>query len=426
MDVNAIVLDNGSGISKAGYTGDDAPRAVFSSTLGLQQQQQIKHHNNNNNNKKKINNNKNNYFHEYYVGDDAQQYRDMLSIHYPIEHGVVTDWDLMEALWHHMFYNDLRVAPEEHPVLLTEAPLNPKVNRETMTEIMFETFNIPATYVSLPPLLALFASGRGRGLVLDVGDGVTSVLPIWENQVLTPAMQRIDFGGRDITERLMVDLNNKRNNWGYSFVTSAEREIVREIKEKLCYVPCDRYSNNNAIIEKGKDSSSISSVSSMIKKKYDLPDGSSIEVNEELTRSPELLFTLHDNENYDDARRGEREGSDENNEINNYKYTGIHTMIHESIQKCEIDLRKDFYMNIILSGGTTLLEGISERLEKELNHLLTLNSISGSVKIITPPERKYSVWIGGSILASLSSFSSMWVTKEEFEESGSHSILSRF
>ena len=359
-----IVIDTGSGVIKAGFSGDAAPTAICPSIVGRPRHRGVMVGMN---------------AHEYYVGDRLNSMRGVLSLDYPIENGIINNWSDMEKLWHHTMYDLLRVAPEEHPVLLTEAPMNPKRNREKTIEMMFEKFKVPSTYISIQAILSLYASGRTTGLVLDSGDGVTHAVPIFEGYCVPKAIIRLDLAGRDLTNHLKDTLSER----GYKFRTTAEREIVRDIKEKLCYVAEDY---ETELIKSKKDSS--------LEKSYILPDGNKVVIGSERFRVPEGLFQPS---------------------LIGMEVSGIQDVVYDCVNKCDIDIRKTLFENVVLSGGTTMLPGIDTRLQSDLKSMVPELVVPN---VSAPPERKYSVWIGGSILSSLPSFEDMWITNAEYEEYG--------
>lgn len=247
-----------------------------------------------------------------YVGDEAQSKRDVLTLRYPIEQGVITHWDDMERIWHHTFYNELRVAPEEHTMLFTEAPLNPKPKREKMTQIVFETFSAPAFYVSTQAVLSLYSSGRTTGLSLDSGDSVTHAVPIYEGFAVRAAISRMDMGGRDVADYLIKILAER----GFTIPTTSDPECIREIKEKLCYVALDFEHENQTVAHR-----------SNLDRSYELPDGQVVTIRDECFRAPEVLFQPS---------------------LLGLEIGGIHAATFSSIMKCDVDIRRDL-------GGTIVM-----------------------------------------------------------------------
>jgi actin-related protein len=357
-DVHGIVIDNGSGIIKAGLAGDDAPRAVFSSFVGRTRMAGIQ-----------VGVDQKDSF----VGDEARSKSDILSVKRPIERGIITDWDDIERLWHHAFYNELRVAPDNHPLLFTEHILNPKFIREKTTQMVFEVFNIPAFYMTAQPVLALYSSGKTTGLVIDSGDSISSAVPIYEGYALPYSIKALSIGGRDLTDYFISLLKKK----DYNFYTLTEKEIARDIKEKVCFIS----------LNDKEDQASI-------EKNYEMPDGKTLSITNERYLCPEALFYP---------------------ELLGLDFEGIHIVANRCIMKSDVEIRKELYSNIILCGGNTLFPGLSERVVKEMTGLA---GSTNKVKVVSPPERLYSVWMGGSILASLATFQQMWITKAEYEESG--------
>ncbi|OQR71859.1 alpha-centractin-like [Tropilaelaps mercedesae] len=356
-----VVIDNGSGIIKAGFAGDHVPKCRFSNLIGRPKHKRVM---------------AGALEGDLFIGPKAEEHRGLLTIRYPMEHGIVNDWNDMEKIWQYIYSKDqLQTFSEEHPVLFTEAPINPLNNREKAAEIFFETLNVPALFVSMQAVLSLYATGRTTGVVLDSGDGVSHAVPIYEGFAIPHSIMRIDVAGRDVTRYLMRLLRRE----GYTFHTSAEFEIVKTIKEQLCYLSTNPQHDEKAEMEKTQ---------------FALPDGSNIDIGSARYRAPEVLFRP---------------------DLIGQEYEGTHEALVYAIQRCDMDLRKVLYQNIVLSGGSTLFKGFGDRLLSEVKRS---GPKSVKIRISAPQERLYSTWIGGSILASLDTFKRMWVSRREYDENG--------
>lgn len=202
--------------------------------------------------------------------------------------------------------------------MLTEAPLNPRQNRDVAAQIFFETFNVPAFFTSVQAVLSLYSTGRTTGIVLDSGDGVTHAVPVFEGFSMPHAIQRIDLAGRDVTDHLQLLLRKA----GHYLHTSAEKEVVRTIKEKTCYLSANP-------VKEEKDHAGAW-------EEFRLPDGKVIQLGTERFLAPEILF---------------------NPELVGQEYPGVHQVIVDSINRTDMDLRKALFSNIVLSGGSTLCTG---------------------------------------------------------------------
>ena len=247
-----------------------------------------------------------------------------------------------------------------------------------MTQIMFEHFLVNKFYVLSSEVLALYASGRSTGVVFSSGDGVSHIVPVYEGYTLPHAIMRTDVGGRDITDHLSKLLNRK----GLSLATSADREIVRDIKEKFCFVAHDY------------DEELARTNDELIKRNCALPDGKVIEIRKERFQATEGMFRPS---------------------VLGFSREGMHQQLYNAIMRVDTMDRREFYRNIVLFGCNTMFPGLRDRLWKEMN-CLAPNGMKVCVE--APEGRQYADFVGASILTSLETYAGMWITKEEYEEHG--------
>lgn len=363
MSKPAVVIDNGTGFTKAGFAGAESPKSIFPTIVGYPKSnvQMIGGQNK-----------------EYFVGFEACAKSDLLYLHQPVENGVITNWEDIERIWNHTFYNELVVNPEEHSVVLTEKPMSSRVNREKMIQIMFETFNVKGFYLGVQAVLALFSIGRTTGIVWDSGEGVSFSVPIYEGYGIPHATLRSEISGMDITKHLQSVILSR----GIS-AENIKLEDAKTMKERICTVAYD-YQAEEQRSQQGK----INPIT------VKLPNGTLFTYTNEGFKTAEILFQPS---------------------LAGVQADGINQLIYTSIEKCDSDIRKELYSNIVLSGGPSMFKGLPERIEKEL---IAVASPALKVKVVATPERKNAVWVGGSVLGSLDTFPQMMIDKNEYREEG--------
>lgn len=374
-----VVCDNGTGFVKCGFSGANFPAHIFPSLVGRPILRSST----------KINNIE---VKDLMVGDEASELRSMLEVSYPMENGIVRNWDDMVSLYDYTFgQSKLNIDPTKCKLLLTEPPMNPMKNREKMVEVMFETYKFHGLYIAIQAVLTLYAQGILTGVVIDSGDGVTHICPVYDGFALPHLTRRLDIAGRDIT-RYLIKLLLLR---GYAFNHSADFETVRQMKEKLCYVGYDIQQEQKLALE-----------TTVLVEQYTLPDGRVIRVGGERFEAPEALFQPH---------------------LINVESVGIAELLFNTIQASDIDTRSDLYQHIVLSGGTTMYPGLPSRLEREIKQLYLERVLKGDteklakfkIRIEDPPRRKHMVFLGGAVLAEImKDRNEFWMTRAEYEEKG--------
>lgn len=372
----AVILDNGSGYCKAGFAGDGTPRVVLPAVLAWP---------------KARGSMPKDRRHGFAIGSEAEV-NDIVAdgsvvLRHPIDHGVVTSWESVEKIWTRTF-EGLGVEQGGRPVLVTEAPLSAKAHREQMVQLLFETFEATSVHVAVSGALSLYATGNRSGLVVEVGDGVSQMVPICEDYFVPHAVQRLDLGGRDLTDYLVRLLYEER---GANLESMAARRAARQLKEQHCYV-AQHYDSELASAAENPD----------LERTFQLPDGKAIvAAGTERFKCPEALF---------------------HPSLLGKESPGIHELAFQAITKCDVDSQKGLAANIVLSGGTMELQGVRERMLKEISGLLPPSMLT---KVTLPRSPRDASFVGGSILAGMTDATRSWVTRLEYEEHGASVIHAR-
>jgi len=399
----SVVIDNGSNSIKAGFASEEDARTSLVNAVGHNKDSS------NDKNRKKI-----------YFGNEALDNEEFLEITHPIKHRLITSYKNMELLWEYIFYNELRIQPENHCILHAEPPFNSNENRQKLTQVMFETFNFQGLSLYNQQLLSMYCEGNLNGVVFDSGETVTNCVCVSEGALIQEGISRLQLAGSDVTAQLTNMLYSRKDICNLLFTRNNkinfknfDKRIINNMKEKACYV-CENFEKDYGKYEANHEN---------FQDYYELPDGNDIVIDKERFMPCEILF----NSNYDNLNENIISNSKNNqNNQNNQNNNNLQSFLYTTIMQCDINPNiniNDLFNNIVLSGGNTMLTNFDKRLHSELLKIIPKHLKLSNVSIKCPSDGKYSSWRGGSILASLDSFKEKWISQNEYKEYGSNIIF---
>ena len=386
-----ILVDLGSSEIKAGFSGQESPKLLSPNYIG-----ELKSKKNYKDSQKKK-----------YTSDECDKFMGNLILHHPIEKGVFTDPEDISLVFNYI-YSKLEINEErikEHPILISEALNNPRFNREKISEILFEKVGTPALIFGSQPLLSLFSTGATTGVVLESGDAITQSCVGYEGFLIRSSCFRYDYGGRDVTNvlRALID----KNNYNINFNSFTDMKILKNIKEKQCYLKLIKEKNSANIGDDDNDEEDNkynddfhpvdddkNGEFSSIKSEFILPDGNKIELGDEKILAPEILF---------------------NNKLNFSEYPTFHEIIFNTIAKVDITIKDKLYRHIILSGGNTLFKGMKRKMGFNLEKLVPKDT---EIKLIMNKNPILGCWNGENVISNMSSFKRLLVSKNDWNEIG--------
>lgn len=380
--VAGVVLDNGSGMVRCGFAGDDAPRAVFPNITGGPKHSIIS-----------------SGCKDLFIGDDCFCRKGIVQLKKPhVQNGIVTDFDLATHVWHHSFYNELRVDPQGLSVTLCDAAHAPRSQREKTAEIMFEEFNVGSLALVPIPVCTIFASGREYGVAVNCGYRNCTASVVHDQSFVLPAtLNQNAIGGDDVSKRLQQLLNER----GMSYHTRQEVMIVDDIKRHCCSVALNHADALNGVGPAAKLDT------------YDMYGAADyvLELESERTLAPELLFSPQ----MGSLRRVDRQDT-----------RSIQDLVRDAVAAFPDDeFRAEMLKNVVIEGGTTMFNGFAERLQSELHTCFAPDG--HAVRVVAPPERNFSTWIGASIVGTYTALGGHWqhlpLAREEYLEYGPSALF---